>query len=358
MYRQNGIFRENGQGKFGALLEKAIKDPAMLVWLNANDNRQGRPNENLGRELLELFTLGVGNYTERDVKEAARALAGWTVNEMVEPSDEPLSDLDKDTLMIRQYWRDRFEKTILGKTGDWDGDDLMKIALKHPATSKRLAWRVCDEFFGENVVTDEALTELATGLANNDLDMSWAYRTVLNSELFFSQSNLKSKIAPPETFVLGCLIALNTESRPASTLALVNVFTSLGRSLFDPPNVGGWDGGRIWLNVRTLVSRSNFIHSVVENGVNRKSIPPDFEGIVESFEDHSDVESVVCQLSELLLGLDRKDESDRELIDTATREAKSEPLKKQVVVCCEVTVEFDFSSFVLKLVLMLHGSNV
>ena len=325
MYRQNQLFREFGDGDFRTLLQKTVKDPAMLVWLNANDNRQGHPNENLGRELLELFSLGVGNYTERDVKEAARALAGWTVNESMEQPENPFSDQNKDSLMIRHHWRDQFEKTILGQTGNWDGDDLINIVLEHPATSKRLAWRVCDELFGENVVSDEALTELADGLAANELNMHWAYQTVLNSELFFSTSNLKSRIASPETFTLGCLIALNTEHRPASTLALANIMTSLGRSLFQPPNVGGWDGGRLWLNARTLVGRSNFVHNVVHNGLNRMASPPDFDEIASSFENKTDTESVVRQWGELLLGLDRESKIDSEIIKSVTQSANEQP---------------------------------
>jgi len=323
MHRQNQIFREHGNGKFGTLLEKAIKDPAMLVWLNANDNRAAHPNENLGRELLELFSLGVGNYTERDVKEAARALAGWTTNQTMQSPEDP----NDDTLKVRHYWRDRSEKTILGKTGDWDGDDLLKIVLEHPATSQRLAWRVCDELFGENVVSQEALQELATGLAQRELNMEWAFETVLNSELFFSNENLKTRIAPPETFVLGSLIALETESCPASTLALDNVLTSLGRSLFQPPNVGGWDGGRLWLNARTLVARSNFVHAVVHNGLNRNATPPDFAGIVDGFKDNQDIESVVRQLVELLLGLDSNSESCQKMVKAASTEAEKHPTK-------------------------------
>ncbi len=329
MYRQNQIFREQGDAKFGELLERAIKDPAMLVWLNANDNRRAHPNENLGRELLELFSLGVGNYTEKDVKEAARALAGWTATTMMQPPADPFDESYKDTMKVRTTWTDPFNKTVLGKTGNWNGDDLLKIVLEHPATSRRLAWRICDEVFGEGVVSDAALEELAEGLVENDLDIQWAFETVLNSGLFFSNANLKSRIAPPETFVLGSLIALNTETRPASTLALNDVLNLLGRSLFQPPNVGGWDGGRLWLNARTLVARSNFVHQLVNNGMNRDAIHPDFDGLIESFEDSKDVESVVLQMCELLLGLDRNSESGQSMAAAATKETIKQPAKKR-----------------------------
>ena len=330
MYRQNQIFRELGNGKFAALLEKTIKDPAMLVWLNANDNRNARPNENLSRELMELFTLGLGNYSEKDVKEAARALAGWTTSDAtMDQQGDPFSDSYEDEMKVRSYWQDNFFKTILGKSGIWDGDDLLRIVLEHPATSKRLAWRVCDELLGEDVVSDEALSELASGLRDHDLDVSWAFETVLKSELFFSKSNLKSRIAPPETYVLGCLIALDTRKCPASTLALANIFTSLGRSLFQPPNVGGWDGGRLWLNARTMVARSNFVHAAVGNGLNRNATPPNFDRIVESFDDNKSVESVICQLGELLLGLDRDSTDDQAMIAAVTNEVQKQPVKSR-----------------------------
>lgn len=330
MYRQNQIFREHGNGKFSTLLDKTIKDPAMLLWLNANDNRNTRPNENLSRELMELFTLGIGNYTETDVKEAARALAGWTTSDpMMAQEMDPFSDSYEDRMKLELSWQDNFYKTILGKTGIFYGDDLLKIVLEHPATSKRLAWRVCDELFGEGVVSEEALSELAKGLRKNDLDMNWLFETVLKSELFFSAKNLKSRIAPPETYVLGCLIALNTQRRPASTLALSNILTSLGRSLFQPPNVGGWDGGRLWLNARTMVARSNFVHAAVGSGLNRNTLPPNFDELVDAFDDRKSVESVVVQLSELLLGLDRDSKDDQAMIATATREVEKQPAKSR-----------------------------
>ena len=330
MYRQNQIFRELGNGKFAPLLEKTIKDPTMLLWLNANENRKSHPNENLSRELMELFTLGLGNYTEKDVKEAARALAGWTISDStMNQTEDPFSDSYEDKMQVRSYWQDNFFKTILGKKGIWNGDDVLRIVQEHPATSRRLAWRVCDELFGENVVPEEALTELATGLKEHDLDLSWAFETVLKSELFFSKANLKSRIAPPETYVLGCLIGLNTQKRPASTLALANIFASLGRSLFEPPNVGGWDGGRLWLNSRTIVARSNFVHAAVGNGLNRNATPPNFDEIIETFDDNKSIESVVVQMAELLLGLDRDSKEDQAMIAAVTKEVESKPIKSR-----------------------------
>jgi len=113
----------------------------------------------------------------------------------------------------------------------------------------------------------------------------------------------------------------------ASTLALSNVFTSLGRSLFQPPNVGGWDGGRLWLNARTMVARSNFVHAAIGNGLNRNALPPNIDGIVDSFEENTSVQSVVGQLGELLVGLDRNAKDDQAMIATVTKEVEKHSTK-------------------------------
>src|SRR5580704_8834990 len=149
MRRQNDLFRGLGPGPFAKLLNAVARDPALLVWLDAPANRKGHPNENLARELMELFTLGIGNYTEVDVKEAARALTGWKV------AQGPIHDQESF-----RYWdqdHDDGEKTILGKTGRWTGDDLVKILLEHPATAKRLAWRICEWLMGEKAFDNAAI---------------------------------------------------------------------------------------------------------------------------------------------------------------------------------------------------------
>src|SRR5262249_42322660 len=128
MRTQNELFRKYARAPFNELLEAVVRDAAMLLWLDAPANRKGKPNENLARELMELFTMGIGNYTETDVKEAARALTGWTVND--------------DGFCENANAHDPEEKTILGKKGKWTGTDLVKFVLEHPATAKRLALRV------------------------------------------------------------------------------------------------------------------------------------------------------------------------------------------------------------------------
>src|SRR5262249_51207017 len=147
MLRQNALFREHGRAPFGELLGRLARDPALLVYLDAQANRKEHPNENLARELLELFTLGVGHYTEADVREAARALTGWesgspAENEMRAGMGLPL----EPWVRYSPRRHDDGEKTVLGRRGRWSGDDLVKILLDQPATVDRLAWRLATEF--------------------------------------------------------------------------------------------------------------------------------------------------------------------------------------------------------------------
>ena len=172
MREQNEILREIGRGPFGTLLSSVVKHPAMLKWLDADANRKGHPNENLARELLELFTLGIGNYTEADVLDSARALTGWMIKD--------------DKFANRTSRHDEGELTVLGKTQKMNGDDLLSLTLEHPATAKRIAWRLCDHFMGEKSYGDDAISELAKGLVKNDFDINWAVATILRSNLFFA----------------------------------------------------------------------------------------------------------------------------------------------------------------------------
>src|SRR5688500_12591182 len=170
MRRQNETFRKHARGRFGELLRAMLSDPALLVFLDAPANRKDRPNENLARELMELFTLGVGHYSEADVKEAARCLTGWTVEDG-RFAEAPGKHDDG--------W-----KRVVGQAGQWTGADLVNILLKHSATADRIAVKLGRQFFGEKALLPEALKELAAGLRERDLDVGWAVGLVLKSRLF------------------------------------------------------------------------------------------------------------------------------------------------------------------------------
>jgi uncharacterized protein (DUF1800 family) len=250
MRRQNELFRNLCRGPFGELLKAVVKDPAMLVWLDAPSNRKGHPNENLARELMELFSMGVGNYSEADVKEAARALTGWSVE------DDAFTDVPGR--------HDAGAKTILGHKGPWKGDDVVRLVLEHPATARRLARRVCELFLGEKALKKADVAALADGLRSRNLDMGWAVQTVLRSRAFFAEDNLGDRVVSPVEYVVGAARALELFEPPSSTLVLAEWAGRLGQDLFYPPNVGGWPGGRSWLTTRSLIGRANYAAALVD----------------------------------------------------------------------------------------------
>jgi uncharacterized protein (DUF1800 family) len=248
MRRQNEVFRLHARGGFGKLLEAAVRDPALLIWLDAPSNRREHPNENLARELMELFTLGIGHFSESDVKQAARALTGWTIKDQ--------------SFAVDSDGHDPGEKTIVGQRGTWSGADLVKMLLEHPATSLRLAWRLCDTFLGEETATSDDVASLAAGLREHNLDIAWGVETVLRSEAFFSESNLGRRVLSPVEYVVGTVRSLELDDPPPSTIALADEIALMGQDVFYPPNVGGWPGGRGWLEPRALVRRANFAAAV------------------------------------------------------------------------------------------------
>ena len=269
MQNQNELFREQAFAKFGELLHAVLRDPAMLYWLDANSNRKGHPNENLARELMELFTLGVGNYTEGDVKAGARALTGWSPKRL--------------EVRFRKDRHDASEKTILGKTAHFDSTSFADLLLRQDVTSRRVAWRLCETFIGENLVSPPALEELAVGLRERELDVRWAVETILRSELFFSDKNIASRVSSPVEFVVGTVRSLEMLETPPSTLILAEWTSRLGQDLFYPPNVGGWNGGRSWLTSRTIVGRSNFASALVAGELRSPPTPPPLEHLEGKF---------------------------------------------------------------------------
>src|SRR5262249_21054017 len=238
MRRQNDTLRKHAKGKFADLLNAAVREPALLLYLDAQTNRKGHANENLGRELLELFTLGVDNYTEADVKEAARALTGWSVDE------------GSFTFVAARH--DDGEKTILGRKARFDGAKLLELLAAQPATARRVAAKLVRQFFGESGAPADAVKQLADGLGERDLNVAWAVGTVLRSRLFFDAANVRTRVLCPVEFVVGSARALELFDPAPSTLAMADWSARMGQDLFDPPNVGGWPGGRKWGHTRRL----------------------------------------------------------------------------------------------------------
>ncbi|HLX01418.1 MAG TPA: DUF1800 family protein, partial [Trinickia sp.] len=218
-----------------------------LLYLNGNQNRKQHPNENFARELMELFTLGVGNYTEQDVRESARAFTGWVVAR------------DGSAHFVPRLHDDGV-KTFLGRTGNLGSDDIIDTIMGNPATAAFLATK-----FLRNFVYDDPEPELvaavATHFRDKDYDVSALLGTLLRSNVFYSDRAYRSLIKSPVELVVG---TLKTVGVTTSSDRLVNAMAAMGQILMRPPNVAGWPGGAQWLNQGTLLARLNFLNQMVQ----------------------------------------------------------------------------------------------
>ncbi len=243
MIEQNKVFRTYGLGKFRELVVGIAKDPAMLEYLDNDSNRRKRPNENFARELMELFTLGEGNYTEQDVKEAARAFTGWR---------------DKHgKFEFVERLHDRRKKTVLGQTGKFGGEEVIGILLEQEACSRYLAKRMIGYF--EGVEPNEGrLEDYARFLMATEYDIAQVLEKLFLDPEFYRDEVVGTRIAGPLDFLVGSTRRLMIEP-PARAIRLGSA--ALGQRLLDPPNVRGWEGGEAWVTTGTLMMRSNLVGS-------------------------------------------------------------------------------------------------
>jgi len=253
MQGQNDLLRQHALGKFGPLLQDISKDPAMMIWLDTNLSTKGMPNENYARELMELFSLGIGNYTEADIREAARAFTGWEIKD--------------GKYFFNKSQFDATEKTFLGRKGKFRGEDIVQICLEQEACPYFLCRKLFVFLVSETVPpTKELLRPLAERLRKTDFDIADLVATVLRSNLFFSEHAYRTRIKSPTDFGVGIVKAL--EGRIGAT-GLAQAMENLGQKLYYPPSVKGWDGGTSWLNSTTLLQRHNLAQALTSTEDNR-----------------------------------------------------------------------------------------
>ena len=252
MFQQNQLFRTYATGNFGMLVLNVIRDPAMIKYLDNDKSRKGRPNENLARELLELFILGEGSgYSEDDIKAGARALTGYTFAD--------------DNFEYRDANHDAGPKTIFGKEGNWTGDEFARMALAKPASSEFIASKIYRYFVNDTPAADvsteqriarnDFVSALATELRAQQYELKPVLAKLFRSAHFYHSTNRAATIKSPAQLIVQTIRGLNTPSRQLS--ALVGACDLMGQDLFQPPNVKGWDGGRAWINTSTLFVRQN-----------------------------------------------------------------------------------------------------
>jgi uncharacterized protein (DUF1800 family) len=247
MYAQNVLLRRHATGNFGTLLHAVAKDPAMIVYLDSASNRKGKPNENFAREVMELFTLGEGRYTEHDVREAARAFTGWSL------------DPETGEFVFRKMQHDDGPKTVLGRTGVFDGDAVLDILLAQPATAEFVIAKLWREFVSLEPDPPE-VKRIAARFRGAGYDVKPALRELFLASAFWAPANRAALIKSPVDLVVGTLRAL--EFQVGDPLPFVLVTAGLGQNLFAPPNVKGWPGGEAWINGSTLLARKQFAERV------------------------------------------------------------------------------------------------
>lgn len=246
MDAQHALFREQSLGNFATLFRAIARDPAMLVWLDGNANRKRHPNENFAREVMELFSLGVGNYSETDIKEAARAFSGW--------------HLRNDRFWFNRSQHDSGSKTVLGKAGPFKGDDILELCLAQPACPRFLARKLLETFLRPD--PQPALVDaLAQRLRAHDFEVAPVLRELLLSRTFFADDSRATLIKSPVDLVVGTFRSFGGRAHLANCVQLLS---DLGQNLFEPPTVKGWEGGRLWINSATMVLRANFAAALVK----------------------------------------------------------------------------------------------
>lgn len=253
MFVQNQLLRKFAVGDFAGLLLEISRDPAMLVYLDSASNRKAHPNENFAREIMELFCLGEGNYTEQDIRELARCFTGWEVK--------------RRKFRFNRYQHDSGTKSVLGDSGTFGGEEGVGIVVGQDSAALFIAAKLVKYFvMDEPQPSPELLAPLANFLRDQDMQIGPTVQKLLSSNLFYSKHSVGRKVRSPVELAIGFLRTLDGST---DSYKLAEALQRLGQGLLYPPSVKGWDGGRTWINSSTLLARSNLIRSLLENDKTR-----------------------------------------------------------------------------------------
>lgn len=256
MHAQNEMLRANALVRFDDLLTAVYKDAAMLIWLDGQRNIKGAPNENWGREVMELFTLGRGNYTEDDVHACAGAFTGWRIG-------------SNDQAVFVPRLHDDGPKTLLGQTGNWSSDDAVRILASHPATGRFLATKLWN-FFASDAPPKSAIDQLAQSYADSNHSMRAVVTRLFTMPQFYASSVRAAHVKSPVEFVVHTVRQLGLQT--VDMITLPRYLALLGQELFNPPNVGGWPGGTNWISAATMLGRFNFASHLTGNAPGSTSV--------------------------------------------------------------------------------------
>lgn len=332
---QTRMFRTFGMGSFKDLLIQLSKDPAMIIWLDNQDNHNGAINENFGRELLELFTMGVGNYTERDIKECARAFTGWTIANR--EYMELRSQRDSDWPYGRIAWHFKYhpedhddgEKEFLGQRGRFNGEDIIHIICQQEATARFISRHLYSFFVSDEPpvpewrytppTNPEAIDELTRVYFDSSYDISAMLRALFNSSYFQSQDSWYSKVKSPVELVAGVLRLTGEFNRPRREI-IDRYFQAsyMGQFLNNPPSVEGWHQGTDWLDTGTLVERVNFASQQIGDST-KPGIQAMIERIASTPNNVASPENLISVCLEEMGVISVEEDTMRVLIDFASQ---------------------------------------
>jgi uncharacterized protein (DUF1800 family) len=261
MWRQLETFREHASGNWLKMLNAVAKDPAMLIWLDQAQSRKEHPNENFAREVMELFALGEGHYTEKDVTEAARALTGFTMERF------------RGEFEYRPFMHDNGTKTVLGKTGKFDGNDVLEIVASQPQTFRFMSGKLW-KFFASEDANPKLIDALASVLQKNDGNFKPLLKTIFRSKEFYAPEVIRAQVKSPVQWLVSSVRLLERDLPPS--IVAGQIIKSMGQDLLVPPNVKGWDGGLSWITTNNLLTRYNQAALLV---MAENKMQPDGQGV-------------------------------------------------------------------------------
>jgi uncharacterized protein (DUF1800 family) len=258
MWRQNETLRRNALGNFKILLHEISRDPAMMIYLDLAQSRREHPNENWAREVMELFTLGIGQYAETDIRESARAFTGYRIN------------LTNQQFRFEPRQHDAGWKSFMGQSGNFSGDDILDIIVQQPACPRLMGWKLC-RYFVEDDPGPQLISAVADSVGRNDFELRPVLREIFSAAEFYSDRVIGSQIKSPIQFLVQSC-KLMASDLPSQAIAQ-NALDQMGQLPFAPPNVKGWDGGKSWISTSTLLFRYNFANYLVKGTANRPNAP-------------------------------------------------------------------------------------
>ena len=309
MVIQDRLFREQAMGRYAELLKAVSRDPAMMTYLDSRSNKKAAPNENYSRELMELFTLGIGHYTEDDVRESARAFTGWRLSR-------------KRGFYINENQHDNGRKTFLGHTGRFDGDDIVDIIMEQPAAARYICTRLW-AFFAYPDPEPEVIERLADVFRANGSEIRPVVRAIFESDEFYGTRARAALVKSPVKLTVGAVRALGIET---DFKPLDKPIEQMGQALFEPPNVAGWPGGAAWINSSSLLQRINMASMLGEGNSGRLRFTP---GDLTDGQRLSTSGEIVDFFDDLLLG-GRLQDADRDVLTGFLDELGSMSLDRKI----------------------------